>query len=71
MSGPGHGHGAAGGPPPFPEPRSFPRITEIGILSMICVIVGVIVMAAKLPGRPPLGLPVGLVVAARSRRRTR
>jgi len=60
----GHGPGAPGGPPPFPEPRSFPRITEIGILSMICVIVGVIVMAAKLPGRPPLGLPIGLIVAA-------
>lgn len=58
------GPGAHGGPPHFPEPRQFPRVTEIGIVSMVCVIVGVIYMASHLPQRPPLGLPVGLLVAA-------
>lgn len=70
MSGPGngapgtHGPGAPGGPPHFPEPRSFPRITEIGVVSMICIIVGVIWMAAHLPSRPPLLLPTILAIAS-------
>ena len=68
MSGPGGGHGPGpGGPgahPVFPEPRSFPRITEIGLVSMVCVIVGVIWMAAHLPNRPPLTLPAIFAVVA-------
>ena len=65
MSGPAHGGpGGPGGPPHFPEPRAFPRITEIGVLSMICVIIGVIYVASHLPRKPPLELPTALVIAA-------
>lgn len=70
MSGPGEhgpggpgGHGA-GGHPVFPEPRAFPRVTEVGVLSMIAVIIGVIWMAAHLPNRPPLVLPTVLAIVA-------
>ena len=67
MSGPdGHGPGAGdpGGPPVFPEPRCFPRVTEIGLVSMVCIIVGVIWMASHLPNRPPLLLPTIFAIAA-------
>ena len=54
------GHGPGGGAPE----RRFPPITEVGVASMICVIVGVIYLASYLPRRAPLGLPVGLLAAA-------
>ena len=54
----GHGHGGGG-----PE-RRFPPITEVGVGSMVCVIVGVIYLASYLPRRAPLGVPVGLLAAA-------
>jgi hypothetical protein len=60
--GPQGGAGAGGGA--GAQERRFPPITEIGIGSMICVIVGVIFLASHLPRRAPLGLPVGLLVAA-------
>ena len=56
----GHGPGPAGAAPD----RRFPPVTEIGIGSMICVIVGVIFLASHLPRRAPLGIPVGMLAAA-------
>lgn len=76
MSGHGHAHGdgssgvagagvggGAGAPGGAPE-RRFPPITEIGVASMVCVIIGVIILASYLPRRAPLGAPIGLLVAA-------
>ena len=44
--------------------RKRPPITEVGVASMICVVVGVIYLASYLPRRAPLGPAVGLVIAA-------
>ncbi len=70
MTGNGHrpapapGSGGGGRAPGGTPERRFPPITEIGVASMICVIVGVIILASYLPRRAPLGAPVGLLAAA-------
>ena len=46
------------------DERRLPPITEVGVASMILVVVGVIYIAAHLPRHAPLGLPTGLLVAA-------
>jgi hypothetical protein len=45
------------------QERRLPPITEIGVASMLCVIVGVIYLAAYLPRRAPLEAPIALVGA--------
>jgi len=42
----------------------LPPVTGIAIGSMVCVIVGVILMASRLPSRPSLAAPAALVGAA-------
>jgi hypothetical protein len=42
--------------------RRFPPVAELGIISLALVVVGGILMASYVPGRPPLGVP--LVLAA-------
>ena len=46
------------------DERRLPPITEVGVASMILVVVGVIYIAAHLPGRAPLALPTALLAAA-------
>jgi hypothetical protein len=42
----------------------LPPVHELSVASMGLVIVGGILMAAHLPGRPPLGAPIAFLVAA-------
>ena len=42
----------------------MPPVTEIGAASMIAIAAGVIYLAAYLPKRAPLGVPVALLVVA-------
>ena len=44
--------------------RRLPPVHVLSVASMALVIVGGILMAARLPERPPLGAPVGLLVVA-------
>lgn len=46
------------------DERRLPPITEVGVASMILVVVGVIYIAAHLPRHAPLGLPTVLLIAA-------
>ena len=46
--------------------RRLPPVTEIGAASMVCIVVGVIWLAAYLPKRAPLGVAIGALAAAAS-----
>ena len=46
------------------DERRLPPVTEIGAASMICIVVGVIWLAAYLPKRAPLGVAIGALAAA-------
>ena len=46
------------------EERRLPPVTEIGAASMVCIVVGVIWLAAYLPKRAPLGVAIGALAAA-------
>jgi type III secretory pathway component EscS len=47
-----------------PELPGRPPVTEIGVASMICVIVGVIYLASYLPRHAPLAPAIGLLAVA-------
>jgi hypothetical protein len=42
----------------------LPPVTELGVASMALIVAGGISIAARLPGRVPLGLPVALLAAS-------
>lgn len=44
--------------------RRFPPVAELTIGSLALIVVGGIVMASYVPRRPPLGLPIALLVAS-------
>ena len=44
--------------------RQLPPVTELGVVSMALIVAGGISIAARLPGRVPLGLPVALLAAS-------
>jgi hypothetical protein len=44
------------------ERRTFPPIVPIAVLSLICVVAGGIILASYVPRRPPLGVPIALLV---------
>ena len=46
------------------DERRLPPVTELGAASMVCIVVGVIWLAAYLPKRAPLGVAIGACVAA-------
>ncbi len=47
-----------------PVERVLPPVVEVTITSLILSIIGGIYMAAYFPHRPPLGVPIGLLVAS-------
>lgn len=55
---------AGAGPTEVPAGRALPPVAEVAVVSMALVIMGGIYMAAHLPASPPLGVPVGLLIAA-------
>jgi hypothetical protein len=52
------------GPTGVPAGRALPPVAEVAVASMALVIIGGIYMAAHLPANPPLGVPVGSLIAA-------
>jgi len=44
--------------------RQFPPVAELAVASLALAIIGGIFMASYFPRRPPLGLPIALVVAS-------
>lgn len=44
--------------------RRFPPVIPVVSFSLTCVVIGGIVMASYAPRKPPLGLPIALLVAA-------
>ena len=44
--------------------RALPPVTELGVVSMALIVAGGISIAARLPGRVPLGLPIALLAAS-------
>ncbi len=46
------------------QPGAPPPITQLIVGSLALIVVGGIYMAARLPGHVPLGLPLGLLIAA-------
>jgi hypothetical protein len=52
---------ALDGPPPE---RPLPPVTEIGVATLVLIVIGGIYLAAHVPRPAPLGLPIGLVCGA-------
>jgi hypothetical protein len=46
------------------EQRRFPPITALTVLSLTCVVIGGIIIASYAPRKPPLGVPIALLVAS-------
>jgi hypothetical protein len=44
--------------------RRFPPVAELSVASLALVLIGGIFMASYFPRRPPLGLPIALVIAS-------
>ena len=44
--------------------RQLPPVTELGVVSMALIVAGGISIAARLPGRVPLALPVALLATS-------
>jgi len=63
----GNASSLSGGEPGAASPgtvvRQLPPVTELLVASLALMLSGGVVMAAHLPGRPPLGVPTGLLVA--------
>lgn len=47
-----------------PSPGRFPPVAELGTACLVLVVAGGILMASYAPRRPPLGLPVALLIAS-------
>lgn len=50
-------------PPSFVRDRKLPPVAEVAVVSICMMLIGGVYLAAKLPGRPSLVLPVALVIA--------
>jgi hypothetical protein len=44
--------------------RKLPPVTELGVVSMALIVAAGILIASRLPGHVPLGLPVALLAAS-------
>jgi hypothetical protein len=49
---------------PAAQARRPPPVTEVAVATMMLVVTGGIYLAAHLPGHAPLGVPIGLLIAA-------
>lgn len=47
-----------------PVGRELPPVVQVTIGSLILAIIGGIYMAAYFPSRPPLGIPIGVLIAS-------